>query len=68
MDASKVFERRTLTLEDDRFDHGEVGIQTNGVLDVRVRVVATPRDEARHVISIRHCHGREAWKIDKRMG
>lgn len=69
MDAAKVFEGRTLTLEDDRFDYGETRFQTYGVLGDRVvMVVWTPRDEVRHVISMRHCHEREARKVREHLG
>ena len=69
MDAAKVFVGRALTLEDDRFDYGEMRFQTYGVLDGRVvMVVWTPRDEARHVISMRYCHEREARKVRERLG
>ena len=69
MDAAKVFEGRTLTLEDDRFDYGETRFQSYGVLGDRVvMVVWTPRDEARHVISMRHCHEREARKVREHLG
>ena len=69
MDAAKVFVGRALTLEDDRFDYGEMRFQTYGVLEGRVvMVVWTPRDEARHVISMRYCHEREARKVRERLG
>nr|WP_184422036.1 BrnT family toxin [Rhodoblastus sphagnicola] len=69
MDASKVFEGRTLTLEDDRFDYGEKRFQTYGVLGGRVvMLVWTPRNEARHVISMRHCHEREVRKVSEHLG
>ncbi len=69
MDASKVFEGRTLTLEDDRFDYGERRFQTYGVLAGRgVMVVWTPRGEVRHVMSMRYCHERESRKVRKRLG
>ncbi|MFG1461742.1 BrnT family toxin [Xanthobacter sp. DSM 24535] len=64
MDASEVFAGTTLTLEDDRQDYGETRYQTYGWLAGRVvMVVWTPRGEARHVISMRHCHEREARKV-----
>lgn len=69
MDAAKVFEGRTLTLEDDRFDYGETRFQSYGVLGDRVvMVVWTPRDEVRHVISMRYCHEREARKVREHLG
>jgi uncharacterized DUF497 family protein len=69
MAASLVFEGPTLTLEDDRFDYGEQRFQTYGVLDGRmVMLVWTSRGEARHVISMRYCHEREAQKVRERLG
>jgi uncharacterized DUF497 family protein len=69
LDAEAVFAGDTLTLEDDRFDYGETRYQTYGVLQDRVvMVVWTPRGEARHVISMRHCHDREARKVRKHLG
>lgn len=67
--AGEVFAGETLTLVDDRFDYGEVRHQTYGFLDGRmVMVVWTERAPARHVISMRHCHEREAAKVRSRMG
>lgn len=69
LDAERVFEGMTLTLEDDRFDYGETRFQTYGVLDDRVvMIVWTPRHESRHVISMRHCHEREARKVWQHLG
>ncbi|MEC5324990.1 MULTISPECIES: BrnT family toxin [unclassified Aurantimonas] len=69
MQAERVFAGRTLTLKDDRRDYGETRFQTYGVLDGRVvMVVWTPREDVRHVISMRHCHDREAQKIRRRLG
>ena len=69
MAASHVFEGATLTLEDDRFDYGERRFQTYGVLNGRVVMLEwTPRGEARHVISMRYCHEREAQKVRDRLG
>lgn len=64
MDAEFVFAGRTLTLEDDRRDYGETSFQTYGLLgDRMVMVVWTPRGEDRHVLSMRHCHAKEARKV-----
>lgn len=69
MDAAEVFAGLTLTLEDDRFDYGETRFQTYGFLAGRVvMVVWTPRGEARHIISMRYCHEREARKVRDRLG
>lgn len=55
-DAPKVFAGRNITVADDRFDYGEPRFQTVGYLDGRmVMVVWTPRDEARHIMSMRKC-------------
>ena len=59
-DASIVFAGPTITVQDTRRDYGEARFQTVGFLaDRMVMVVWTPRDEARHVISMRKCNGRE---------
>lgn len=69
LDAAKVFSGKTLTLIDDRNDYGEVRYQTYGLLAARVvMVVWADRPPARHVISLRYCHEREAAKIRDRMG
>lgn len=67
--AERIFSGRTLTLPDDRFDYGESRFQTYGFLADRVvMVVWTPREDARHVISMRYCHEREARRVRDRMG
>lgn len=64
LNAGEVFAGRTLTLEDDRKDYGEVRYQTYGRLKTRlVMVVWTPRGKTRHVISMRHCHDKEERKV-----
>ena len=69
LDAAKVFSGETLTLIDDRKDYGEVRYQTYGLLENRVvMVVWTDRAPARHVVSMRYCHEREAAKVRARMG
>ena len=68
LDAATVFAGKTLTLEDDRFDYGETRYQTYGLLDERVvMVVWTPRGDARHIISMRHCHDKETRKVRERL-
>ncbi|WAJ27356.1 BrnT family toxin [Antarcticirhabdus aurantiaca] len=68
-DAPTVFAGRTLTLLDERFDYGEERFQTYGfIADRVVMLVWTPRDEGRHIISMRHCHEREARRVRDRMG
>ncbi len=68
-DAGQVFAGETLTQIDDRQDYGETRFQTYGFLDGRmVMMVWTWRGEARHVISMRFCHEREANKVRPFMG
>ena len=60
LDASIVFAGPTITVQDTRRDYGEARFQTVGFLaDRMVMIVWTPRDEARHVISMRKCNDRE---------
>ena len=59
-DAKTVFAGLTITLQDTRKDYGEERYQTVGYLAGRmVMVVWTPRDQARHIISMRKCNDRE---------
>lgn len=68
-DAAHVFDGPTLTLVDDRQDYGELRYQTYGMLAGRlVMIVWTPRPDSRRVISMRHCHEREARKVLPRLG
>jgi hypothetical protein len=58
--AGELFAGHTATVADDRFDYGETRFITAGTLDDRVVVtVWTQRGEARHIISMRHCHAKE---------
>jgi uncharacterized protein len=60
VDASIVFDGPTITVQDARRDYGEARFQTVGFLaDRMAMVVWTPRNEARHVISMRKCNDRE---------
>ena len=64
--AGEVFAGLTATAVDERVDYGEVRFITAGHLDGRVIVVVwTQRGDARHVISMRHCHAKEEkiWRI-----
>lgn len=62
--ASEVFAGLHLTRLDDRFDYGETRYVTAGWLDSKLVVfVWTPRGSARRIISMRHCHEREAKKL-----
>jgi uncharacterized protein len=66
-DASVVFAGPTITVQDTRRDYGETRFQTVGFLaDRMVMVVWTPRNEARHVISMRKCNDREKAIYQKR--
>jgi uncharacterized DUF497 family protein len=62
--AGEVFAGLHLTRADDRYDYGERRYVTAGWLDSRLVVfVWTPRGSARRIISMRHCHEREAKKL-----
>jgi uncharacterized DUF497 family protein len=68
-DAAMVFAGPTITVQDTRRDHGEARYQTVGFLaDRMVMVVWTPRNEARHIISMRKCNDREKANYQKRFG
>jgi uncharacterized protein len=67
--ADEVFACRTATVVADRRDYGETRFITAGHLDGRLVVtVWTQRGEARHVISMRHCHAKEEEIWRRRMG
>ena len=62
--AKEVFAGVHFTRADDRFDYGEPRFVTVGMLDSRLVVfVWTPRGSARRIISMRHCHEREAKRL-----
>ena len=62
--AGEVFAGLHLTRVDDRVDYGEPRYVTAVWLDSRLVVfVWTPRGSARRVISMRHCHEREAKNL-----
>ena len=62
--AKEVFAGIHFTRADDRFDYGEPRFVTVGMLDSRLVVfVWTPRGSARRIISMRHCHEREAKRL-----
>lgn len=62
--AKEVFAGPHFTHADDRQDYGEPRFITAGWLDSRLVVFAwTPRGVARRIISMRHCHEREAKKL-----
>jgi uncharacterized DUF497 family protein len=67
LDAEHVFTGRTLTVQDTRRAYGETRFQTVGFLSGRmVMVVWTPRDDARHVISMRKCNAKERKRYSQR--
>jgi len=58
--AGEVFVGPTATVLDDRFDYGETRFLSAGHLDDRLVVLVwTQRGDARHIISMRHCHADE---------
>jgi uncharacterized protein len=62
--AKEVFAGPHFTRPDERRDYGEPRFITVGWLDERLVVFAwTPRGAVRRVISMRHCHEREAKKV-----
>jgi uncharacterized DUF497 family protein len=62
--ANEVFAGVHLTRLDDRLDYSEQRFITAGWLDARMVVfVWTPRGSARRIISMRHCHEREAQRL-----
>ena len=67
--AGEVFAGLTATVVDERFDYGETRFITAGHLDGRLVVMVwTQRGDARHVISMRHCHAKEEKIWLRRMG
>jgi uncharacterized protein len=62
--AREVFAGPHFTREDERHVYGEPRFVTAGWLDGQLVVfVWTPRGMARRVISMRHCHEREAKRL-----
>jgi uncharacterized DUF497 family protein len=62
--AREVFAGEHFTRSDLRRPYGEERFITVGWLDARLVVLTwTPRGVARRIISMRHCHEREAKKI-----
>ncbi len=54
IDAPMIFDSYTLTVEDDRYDYGEVRFITFGILEGRVVVVVhTENEDLIRIISIR---------------
>lgn len=62
--AKEVFAGPHLTRRDDRRDYGEPRYISVSWMNSRLVVFAwTPRGAARRIISMRHCHEREAKKV-----
>ena len=58
--AHEAFSGLTATAIDNRVDYGELRFITAGYLDSRMVVMVwTQRGDARHIISMRHCHAKE---------
>ena len=58
--ANEVFAGLTASVLDERLDYGETRVITAGELDGRLVVIVwTQRGDARHIISMRHCHAKE---------
>lgn len=67
-DARIVFAGRVATVEDRRFDYGEMRYSTYGYLGDRlVNVVWTPRPGSRRIISMRYCHEKETKAFKARL-
>jgi uncharacterized DUF497 family protein len=67
-DAPQVFTGPTFDLEDDRKDYGETRWLTFGLLSERMVVLVwTPRDDTRHIISMRWANERERKKYEGRL-
>lgn len=68
-DAAQVFAGLTAETEDKRKDYGEVRMICFGFLNGRlVQVVYTPRDEARHIITMRKANAREETRLAPLLG
>jgi hypothetical protein len=66
-DAEEVFAGRTLDFPDERCDYGEERIISAGHLRGRmVIIVWTPRQDTRHVISMRKANEREQARFGQR--
>lgn len=68
-DAVEVFKGIHLSFPDERKDYGEPRFITVGLLKGRMVVlVYSPRDDARHIISMRKANDREIKKFQARLG
>jgi hypothetical protein len=67
-EAARVFAGPGIMVEDDRRDYGEDRYVTYGWLGDRlVAIVWTPRDDIRHVISMRKANDREQRRYGPRL-
>ena len=67
--AGEAFAGLHFTRVDDRRDYGEPRFVTVGLIDARLVVfIWTPRGSARRIISMRHCHEREAKRLRPYLG
>ncbi len=68
LDAAIVFAGPSFSFVDNRVVYGEDRIVTAGLLRGRMMIVVwTPRDEQRHVISMRKANDREIAKYASRL-
>ena len=68
-DAHQIFDGIHVDEPDDRFDFGEARFVTFGFLTGRIcAVVWTPRENARHLISLRKSNDREQKKYKAGLG
>ena len=67
-DVQSVFDGDCVTVEDNRFDYGELRFITLGSLEGRIVVIAhTPRGENTRIISMRKANSREQKIYQKRL-
>jgi uncharacterized DUF497 family protein len=66
-DAAEVFAGHFTVAPDERRDYGESRFISAGFLRGRVvAIVWTPRGDAWHIISMRHCHAKEIREFRRR--
>lgn len=67
-EAATVFEGVEAVVLDDRVDYGEDRYISAGFLRGRMVVIVwTLRGDARHITSMRHCHGKEEERWRERL-
>jgi uncharacterized DUF497 family protein len=67
--AGEVFADALVTIPDERFAYGEARLNTVGLLDGRMVVVAwTPRGAVRRIISMRKANEREQARYAQHLG